>query len=65
MAKISAEIEKTKEKYIISFDAEKFERMANVLGFFNPDFIKILKNSLDDYKKKKVKNIKNLYKKYK
>ena len=53
MAKISAEIEKTKEKYIISFDAEKFERMANVLGFFNPDFIKILKNSLDDYKKRK------------
>jgi hypothetical protein len=36
------EIEKMKGKYVIKFDAERFERMANVLGFFDPEFLKKL-----------------------
>jgi len=37
------------------------KRMANILGFFNPGFLKTLKKSLADHKKRKVKNIKELY----
>jgi len=59
------EIEKAKRKYVVKFDAEKFERLASVFGFFNPEFIKILRKSLKDYKRGKIKSIKELYKKYK
>jgi len=65
MVKMRMEIEKMKGKYVIKFDAERFERMANVLGFFNPEFLKTLKKSLTDYKKGRIKNIKELYKKFK
>lgn len=65
MVKMRMEIEKMKGKYVVKFDAERFERMANVLGFFNPEFLKTLKKSLDDHKKGKIKNIKELYKKFK
>jgi hypothetical protein len=59
------EIEKMKGKYVVKFNAERFERIANVLGFFDPEFLKTLKKSLSDYKKRKVKSIKELYKKFK
>jgi hypothetical protein len=65
MIKMQMEIEKIKGKYVIKFDAERFERMANILGFFNPEFLETLKKSLTDHKKGKVKNIKELYKKFK
>jgi len=61
MVKMQMEIEKMKGKYVIKFDAERFERMANVLGFFNHEFLKTLKKSLADHKKGKIKNIKKLY----
>jgi hypothetical protein len=32
MAKMRMEIEKMKGKYLIKFDAERFEIMANILG---------------------------------
>lgn len=65
MARMRMEIEKMKGKYVVKFNAERFERMANVLGFFDPEFLKTLKKSLSDYKKRKVKSIKELYKKFK
>jgi len=60
MVKMQMEIEKMRGKYVIRFDAERFERMANVLGLFNPEFLETLKKSLADHKKGKVKNIKEL-----
>jgi hypothetical protein len=65
MVKMQMEIEKMKGKYVVKFDAERFERMANILGFFNPEFLKTLKKSLADHKKGRIKNIKELYKKFK
>jgi hypothetical protein len=64
MVKMQMEIEKMKGKYVVKFDAERFERMANILGFFNPEFLKTLKKSLADHKKGRIKNIKELYKKF-
>jgi hypothetical protein len=32
MVKMRMEIEKIKVKYVVKFDAERFERMANILG---------------------------------
>ncbi|GBD34511.1 hypothetical protein HRbin35_00236 [bacterium HR35] len=65
MPQLQAEIKKIKGKYIIKIDADKFEQLADLFGFYNPDFLTSLKESINDYKKGRVKNIKELYKKYK
>lgn len=44
----------------LSFDAEKFERLAAHFGYFNPDFLKSLARSERDYKKGKVKKLSSL-----
>ncbi|GIW66807.1 MAG: hypothetical protein KatS3mg095_0705 [Candidatus Parcubacteria bacterium] len=65
MAQLQVEIKKIQGKYVIKIDAEKFEQLADLFGFYNPDFLKVLKESIKEYKRGKIKNIKELYRKYK
>jgi len=46
-------------KATIEFDADKFERLAAVFGFFNPDFLKSLEESEKDFKEGKVKRLRS------
>lgn len=52
-------------KATIEFDADKFEKLAALFGFFNPDFLKSLEESEKDYKEGrffKIKSLKDLRK---
>lgn len=63
MAKLDLEIKKQNGKFLIELDAEKFEKLANVFGFYNPEFLEALEKSTKDYKKGKIKPIENLFSK--
>lgn len=48
------------KRILVELDADRFERLAANLGFFNPDFISSLERAEDDFSKGKVKKIKSL-----
>jgi hypothetical protein len=41
MVKMRMGIEKMKVKYVVKFDAERFKRIANILGFLILNFLKL------------------------
>lgn len=51
---------KNRSKKTVEFDAGKFERLAAVLGMFNPDFLKSVARAEKDYKAGRVIKFKSL-----
>lgn len=49
-----------RRKILVEMDAEKFERLAASLGFFNPEFLKSLDRAEKDYQAGRIKKIKSL-----
>jgi len=47
-------------KTTIEFDADKFERLAAVFGFFNPEFLKSLARAEKDIKAGRVAKLRSL-----
>ena len=47
-------------KAIVELDADKFEKLAALLGFFNPYFLKSLDRAEKDYKAGRVTKMKSL-----
>lgn len=47
-------------KILVEMDADKLERLAADLGFFNPEFLESLERAEKDYQAGKVKKIKSL-----
>ena len=60
MNKLAVEIEKRKTKIWVELDADKLERLANVLGFYNPDFLQSVERAERDYSAGKTKKITSL-----
>ena len=50
----------SQKKFFIEIDAKKFEKMAALFGFFNPDFLKSLDRAENDYRRGRVENLKSL-----
>lgn len=48
------------KRFIVEMDADKLERLAANLGFFNPDFVESLERAETDYQAGRVKKIKSL-----
>lgn len=48
------------KRILVELDADRFERLAANLGFFNTDFIRSLEKAEDDFGKGRVKKIKSL-----
>lgn len=46
-------------KIFVEMNAEKFERLAASLGFFNPEFLNSLDQAEKDYKAGRIKEIKS------
>ena len=44
----------------MEFDMDQFEKLAAVFGLFNPEFLKDLKESEEDYKAGRVKRLRSL-----
>lgn len=51
---------KRPHKTVVEFDTNQFERVAAVFGLFNPEFLKDLKESEEDYKAGRVKRLRSL-----
>ena len=47
-------------KILVEMDAEKFEKLAASLGFFNPEFLKSLQRAKKDFKAGRFTKIKSL-----
>lgn len=47
-------------KILIEIDADRFERLAAGLGFFNPSFLKSLDRSEKDFKAGRIRKISSL-----
>lgn len=57
---------KSANKYIVEMDADKLERLAAAMGWFNPDFLSTMKESAADLKAGRYtvrKSLKELQKK--
>ncbi|OGZ22860.1 MAG: hypothetical protein A3A08_00735 [Candidatus Nealsonbacteria bacterium RIFCSPLOWO2_01_FULL_41_9] len=52
--------EKIGKKMLIEIDADKFERLAANLGFFNPDFLTSLDRAGKDVRAGKIYKLKSL-----
>jgi len=48
------------KRVLVEMDAERFERLAANLGFFNPEFLKSLNRAENDIKTGRTKKIKSL-----
>ncbi len=48
------------KKILVEMDAEKFERLASNLGFFNPEFLESIERAEKDYRAGRIKKIKSL-----
>ena len=48
------------KKFLVEIDAEKFERLAADLDFFNTDFLKSINRAEKDYRAGKTKKIRSL-----
>mgnify|MGYP001773633338 CR=1 FL=1 len=44
-------------KIILEFDKNSFERLANLMGWFNPEFLKLLKKSKKQAKRKEIEEL--------
>ncbi len=44
----------------VEMDLYKFEKMASLFGFFNPEFLKSIERAEEEYKQGKVKKIASL-----
>jgi len=44
----------------VEINLDQWERLADIFGFYKPDFIKILKKSLKESKSGKVRKIESL-----
>ncbi len=51
---------KRSRKILVEMDAEKFEKLAASLGFFNPEFLKSLQQAEEDFKLGRFKKIESL-----
>lgn len=62
MASLDIKIKKDKrsKKVTIEIDADKFQKLAELFGQFNPEFIKSLKESEKDYREGKFSKLKSL-----
>lgn len=63
MASITIKVKPYKSrtrKVLIEMDANKFERLAANLGFFNPEFVISLDQAESDIKTKRINKIKSL-----
>lgn len=47
-------------KTVVEFDADQFEKLAGMFGFFNPDFLESLDRAEKDVKAGRVKRLKSL-----
>ena len=47
-------------KILVELNAEKFERLASSLGFFNTEFLESLEKAEKDEKQGKIRKIKSL-----
>lgn len=48
------------KNFSVEIDAEAFERMAALFGFFNPDFLKSIRIAEKEYRAGKVRKIRSL-----
>lgn len=48
------------KKILVEIDANRFERLASSLGFFNPDFLKSLDRAEKDFKAGRIRRISTL-----
>lgn len=60
MATITVLDKPTSRKIRVEIDADKLERLAASLGFFNLDFIESLERAEQDYKTGRTKKVKSL-----
>lgn len=49
-----------RNKFLIEIDAERFEKLAADLGFFNPDFLQSIDRAEADYRAGRFKKLKSL-----
>lgn len=47
-------------KVIVELDADKLERLASHLGFYNPDFLQSIDRAEQDYKAGRVREVSSL-----
>lgn len=47
-------------KFLVEIDADRLERLASVLGLYNPDFLESLARAEADEKAGRVKKLKSL-----
>lgn len=60
MAKLDLTIRRSGQKLLVELNADRLEKLASTLGFFNPEFLTSLKRSLKDEKQGRVKPIETL-----
>lgn len=61
MQNVSVKIAQTrKREYVVTLDANRFERLAATFGFFGKDFLKSLTRAEGDIKAGKIKEILSL-----
>lgn len=53
-------ISKLKRKLKIEVDADKFERLAAIFGFFNKDFLRSIDTAEEEYSSGEVEKISSL-----
>jgi len=55
-------IQKEKRRMVrVDINLDQWERLADVLGFYRPEFLKLLKQSLKESKAGKVRRISSLH----
>ncbi len=57
---VQFKITKKPKKISVEFDVSQFERVAATFGFFNPEFLKSLTRSEEDYRKGRVYKFESL-----
>lgn len=57
---VRAPVKGGSDRFLIEIDAERFEKLAADLGFFNPDFLQSIDRSEADYRAGRFKKLKSL-----
>jgi hypothetical protein len=60
MTTLTVQTKPNSRKINIEIDIDQWERLADVLGFYRPEFLTTLKRSLGESKRGKVEKIKSL-----
>jgi len=60
MATVTLLQKSSAKKMSVEIDLNQWEKLADVFGFYNPNFIKIIKKSLKESRAGKVKKINSL-----